>query len=278
MKNILVPTDFSICAGQALEVAVELAKRFGSNIYLYHHLDLPAEWRNMNMVQRKQEPDYLVQVNQVELQMDKVLEQFSDTEVSFIIDSEPFLKSITNGVQENGIDLIVMGSHGTSGKNEFFVGSNTQKVVRAVHCPVLVIKKPLKQVDFKKVVYASSFNESDKDAFLKFKKFIKHFLSEIHLVLIRSTTLFNTPKVLQEEALKDYAALCQPLTCHTHIFKDFTIERGIRVFAEKLEADLIVIANHNRHPLKRMLVGSNVEALINHADLPVLSIDYDNHS
>ena len=130
-------------------------------------------------------------------------------------------------------------------------------------------------MDFRKVVYASSFNKSEKNSFLKFKKFIKHFLPEIHLVLIRSTTFFSTPKILQEEALKDYAALCQPFTCHTHIFKDFTIEHGIRVFAEKLAADLIVVANHNRHPLKRMFAGSNVEALINHADLPVLSIDYE---
>ncbi|MBK7409888.1 MAG: universal stress protein [Saprospirales bacterium] len=42
-----------------------------------------------------------------------------------------------------------------------------------------------------------------------------------------------------------------------------------------MHADLIGISNHERHPLKRILVGSNVEALINHSKLPVLVIDYE---
>ena len=148
MKNILVPTDFSNCASYALEAAVALAKRFDANLHLYHNLDPPAKWQGLSLEEKEQDPDYREQVKQVELQMDKVLEQHSDTAINFYINSEAFLKSITACVEENGIDLIVMGSHGASGKNEFFIGSNAQKVVRAVHCPVLVIKKPLETSGF----------------------------------------------------------------------------------------------------------------------------------
>ena len=60
------------------------------------------------------------------------------------------IESIRIYCDENDIDLIVMGSHGISGKNEYFIGSNTQKVVRKIHVPVLVIKNPIENIEFKK--------------------------------------------------------------------------------------------------------------------------------
>ena len=60
------------------------------------------------------------------------------------------------------------------------------------------------------------------------------------------------------------------------MIQDLSVEHGIRVFAEELGADLIAISNHERHPVRRILRGSTVEALVNHAAIPVLSIDYNN--
>lgn len=59
-----------------------------------------------------------------------------------------------------------------------------------------------------------------------------------------------------------------------HFYKDYTVEAGIRHMSESIEADLVSLSNHNRRPLKRIFSGSNVEALINHSQIPVLSIDF----
>ncbi|MCB0635227.1 MAG: universal stress protein, partial [Lewinella sp.] len=64
------------------------------------------------------------------------------------------------------------------------------------------------------------------------------------------------------------------LPCFTHLYRDLNPERGIRGLATELGADLIGISNLHRHPLKRVLSGSTVEALVNHSHLPVLSIDF----
>ena len=77
------------------------------------------------------------------------------------------------------------------------------------------------------------------------------------------------------EAMKEFQKLAAPLHAEIHLYRDFTIDNGIRFFASEIGADLIVISNHHRHPLKRIFIGSNVEAVVNHAELPVLSMDYE---
>ena len=158
--------------------------------------------------------------------------------------------------------MVVMGSHGASGKNEFFIGSNTQKAVRVVHCPVLVLKKPLGNLGFNKIVYASSFNLDEKESILRFKNFIKHFIPEvIHLLTIHTSAFFSPPYVLEKAALNDCGKLLQPFKVHNHVYRDFTISGGIQNFVAKVKPDLLVVSNHQRHPLKRMLRGSNVEKM-----------------
>ena len=134
----------------------------------------------------------------------------------------------------------------------------------------------LEEVNFDKVVFASSFLENERVPFLQFKDFVKHFVPEIHLVEIHTSSLLDPPYFLSHEAMEEFRSLCAPFRCETHIHRNFNVERGIRAFAEEVGARLIGISNHNRHPLKRMLAGSNVEALINHSSIPVLSIDYPN--
>ena len=258
IKSILVPTDFSECAGFALDAAVELSRRFNARLHLLHCLDLANE------------PDPPPALERLE----RLVPSRPGIPIEYHYVPLPLPESVAAYVQDNGIDLIVMGSYGASGKSEFFIGSNTQKVVRTVHCPVLVLKKPLPEISFDKVVFASSFNETERAPFLHFKDLVKHFIPEVHLVIVHTSSLFDPPYIVSQEAMNGFKELCRPLECKTHILRDFSVEKGIRSFASDIGAELIGISNHYRHPVKRMLVGSNVEALINHAEVPVLSIDY----
>ncbi len=274
MKSILIPTDFSLCAQNAENAGMQLAKQFGAKVYLFHHADLPENWENLSVSERENHPDALKKIYKVEASFERIRQLFPDITIETHVTGGGWIDRLGQFVAQKSIDLIVIGSHGTSGKNEFFIGSNTQKVVRSVHCPIMVIKEPLKTIAFNKVIYASSFNTAEKVAFLKFKDFIKHFLPEIHLVTIHNSAFLDGPRILQKEVLEDYKELCKPFTAHTHIIDDFTIDGGIRLFAESIGADLVVVSNHYKRPLKRMLVGSNVEALVNHANMPVLTIDF----
>ncbi|MEZ4949087.1 MAG: universal stress protein [Saprospiraceae bacterium] len=268
MTQILIPTDFSACAKNALDTGFALANITGAEVHLLHCISIAKE-------EGKDSPE----VKNARLNAETLLLSYQkenpEIKSSFKISDESFLESMPKLVEEKNIDLVVMGSHGASGKNEFFIGSNTQKVARLIHRPILVVKEKIDRLKFKKVVYASGFNEDEKHVFQKFLKLIRIFEPEIHLVAINTSSLFDAPLSVTIESMEQFKTLASPLDCKIHLYRDFTIESGIRHFSKEIDADLIGISNHHRSPLKRMLVGSSVEALINHAHIPVLSMDFD---
>lgn len=274
MKRILVPTDFSEFAHSAYEAARRFAERFDARVHLLHVLDLPADWTALSETQKAAYPVEKKRVEEAEALLADWRADNRGVEVQVHYAGGKLKEAVLDFVTQREIELVIMGSHGKSGKSEFFIGSNTQKIVRTVHCPVLVVKEPMHSLNFDEVVFASSFNENERRPFLAFKNFVKHFLPRIHLVYIDTASLFDPPYIVNKEAMEDFKALCKPFDAEVHIFKDLTVDRGIRQMAQQLGASLIGISNHHRHPLRRMLVGSNVEALVNHASLPVLSIDY----
>ncbi|MEL7120493.1 MAG: universal stress protein [Bacteroidota bacterium] len=274
MKNICIPTDFSACASHAIDAGMKLAKQLESHVHLITSLSIPKNWNTLSQDEKNNFPEALQKIHNAEVLFNDIINKYSDVKIQTYIIGNKLVEGVKNYVIEHGIDFLVMGSHGSSGKNEYFIGSNTQKVVRAVHCPVLIVKNKLETIQFDKVVFASNFNENEKEAFLQFKDFVKHFIPEIHLVAIHTSSFFDPPYVLSKHAMEDFKELCHPFDCKTHVYRDFTIEKGIRTFSEELGAKLIGISNVHRHPLKRIVAGSNVEALINHSTLPVLSIDF----
>jgi len=267
MKNILVPTDFSACARYAESAAIQLAKQQGARVIFLHFIQsgsFPAHSPEWNQKR----------ANKLIL-LEDIVKRNPGVEITVDCLEGPLLKQLTHWIAGKEIDLIIMGSHGASGTNDFFIGSNTQRVVRKIHCPVLVLKDPIEKLTFQKVVFAARFNESEREPFLHFKKLVESFRPEIHLVAIHTASLFEAPYVVTKSAMDEFQELCKPFHSEVHVFSDLNVGEGIQLFAQSIEADLIGISSHESNPLKRMLVGSNVEALVNHSKLPVLTIDYE---
>ncbi len=276
MKNILVPTDFSDCAANALHVAVLLARKTGAKVHVYNRMPLPYNWERLTRLDQAKDREALQQIQNTKILLKTLTGNPDYKDVSFhtAYSGGYLIEAIRNYVDTRDIDLIIMGSHGVSGLDEQIIGSNTQKVVRQVNCPVMVIKEPVNHIDFKNIVFASNFDNEDIQPFTKFTTIARLFDATIHLVAVKPTAIFHEPDVLYMNAMEEYAEIAKPLICKSHIHADFWVESGIRNFANEVQADMIAISNKNKHPLRRIFQGSKVEALVNHSNLPVLSIDY----
>ena len=241
---------------------------------MYSCLDIPANW--MALAKEEQEKDQEAQdkIALAETRFSEIVEQHPEHSITFSYSGGKLVDEIIKCINEREIDFLIMGSHGTSGVSEIIIGSNTQKVVRLVHCPVLITKGPVEDVNFKKIVFASNFNLDQKPVFLKFKEIVAPFEPEIHLLGVKTSFFFDAPVDVLKSAMEDFKKLAAPFPTKIYVFKNSNIESSIRFFSEDIGADLIAISNNNRRPIKRMLAGSNVEALINHSDLSILSIDF----
>ena len=151
MKQILVPTDFSSCAGNAISFAVQSAKLLPAEITLLHATGLPGtlhtDYAGVNKTFRDQQ--LKDDANQL-MALKQSIEQRHDIHVRTLITAVPLKEAIVEATAAGNFDLVIMGTLGASGLKEKLWGSNTAAVIERSNIPVLAIpheytwKKPEK--------------------------------------------------------------------------------------------------------------------------------------
>jgi len=143
LKRILVPSDFSECSDAAVRYGVELARKFGATLHLLHVVQDPATqpWAAEGFaVPLLEAVDQWQKDAKLRLDTSIPFEDRANAVVSCTIAS-PFPEILRYAI-DNGIDLIVMGTHGRCGVSHMLLGSIAEKVVRRAPCPVLTVRQP----------------------------------------------------------------------------------------------------------------------------------------
>ena len=140
-KHILVPTDLSDGAEEALDYACELANQFGATIHLLHVIGIPTLGvPELGVAMTSTVIDSMVRDNQI------ALEELADRKRNRGTFGQVLLRTgdardlINQTAKELGADLIVMGTHGRHGISRALLGSITESVVRTAPCPVLTVR------------------------------------------------------------------------------------------------------------------------------------------
>jgi universal stress protein A len=140
-KKIVCPVDFSEFTDEILAYAVTIAKHFESELHLIHVIP------NLNYFTPYESfltPENLVAIErniegEVEKDFDKIMKKF-DFPFTRIIKTGVTFVEIIDYIKDQGIDLVVMGTHGRSGIEHILIGSVAEKVVRKSPCPVLTVR------------------------------------------------------------------------------------------------------------------------------------------
>jgi len=145
ITRILVPTDFSAPADEALDYAVWLAGRLGAHVQLLHVLDDPFVTQGLAaeafIVEAPVLRTGLLRHAQERLAHRTAAAKGADVR----IDSEVLFgngaKTIAEYAADRGVDLIVMGTHGRTGMAHLLLGSVAERLVRTAPCPVLTVRE-----------------------------------------------------------------------------------------------------------------------------------------
>ena len=275
MKRILVPIDFSQHADYALEVAAVLAKRYNSEILVLHMLGLSEAYLTKDEAQEAAEAHYYMKL--AKRRFDDFLQKpyLKDLEIHQMVQNYKIFSELNQVAIEKNIDLIVMGSHGTGGLGELFVGSNTEKVVRSSKIPVLVVKVQRPGFNPSKVVLATDFSSESLEAYQRLRKVLEAWDTQVYLVHINlPNERFQSSKEKQLKA-QEFIDLAHegnlPENTEIKFASDYSVESGIYFIAEDIGADLIALATHGRSGLMHFFKGSVGEDMANHAKIPVLT-------
>jgi nucleotide-binding universal stress UspA family protein len=142
VQHMLVPLDFSATADRALEYAIALAQHLHARLTLLHVFDLtplalgdPATvFPTTALDALETEAQHLLQAS-----LDRVRHAGLQGE-SLLVQGTP-THTIVETAGEQGVDLIIMGTHGRTGLAHVFLGSVAEHVVRQAPCPVLVVRR-----------------------------------------------------------------------------------------------------------------------------------------
>ncbi|MCB0425907.1 MAG: universal stress protein [Mangrovimonas sp.] len=271
MKKILVPTDFSKEAENALKVAAQLARKHDAEIYLLHMLELPLHQVDA-LSGHSELPEAMFFMKLAHQKFEETLakDYLEGISVHETVDFQESFAEIKNVCKDKGIDMIIMGSHGASGFKEMFIGSNAEKVVRSSEIPVLVIKNEHKEFKISNFVFASDFRKDSKETYNQAAKLADYFGATLHLVLVNTANNFLTSSEAREriqDFIKD-----DPFKNYTiNIYNDKSVESGILNFSHSINADLIGISTHGRQGIAHFFNGSISEDIVNHAKRPVIT-------
>ncbi|EZH74721.1 hypothetical protein ATO12_08250 [Aquimarina atlantica] len=163
MKNILLPTDFSDNARNAIHYALEFFKNELCTFHLFNVQkaskyttdDLMAAPANTTIHQTVIS-DAKKKLSQM---VEELTDQYPDENYTFntVTDYDVFIDAIRQAVKSKNIDLIIMGTNGATGASEVVFGSNTLNVIRKIDCPIIAIPQGYKFKDPKTILYAIDY-------------------------------------------------------------------------------------------------------------------------
>lgn len=272
MKKIIVPIDFSQQSEYALKTAASLALKNDAEILVVHMLELNRSLISTPEVVNQEYTVFLIKTAENRLNdfLDKPY--LKGVKVTPIIKHYKVFSELNEIAEKHGADMVVMGSHGSDGLKEIFVGSNAEKVVRHSHIPVLVVKNDYPNFKIDRLVFASDFKLKGLKAFEKAKAFAELVSAELDLVYI------NTPYSDFLSTDDAYARINKFLAKtnfvdQVEIYNDYSVEIGILNYSKANGADAIAISTHGRKGLSHFLSGSIGEDVTNHAKLPVVTFN-----
>ncbi len=263
MKNILVPTDFSDNAFNALSFAIAIANRSGSHITLLYAYQVYRPTGALVSVERYIREDADSDMDQL---LDKARAQLMNgATIEGVAIKGKTIESLAKKADHGGFDLIVMGTQGATGLKGVFMGSTTNGVIRSAKTPVLAIPSGCKFMAFRHIALAMDSRELGKDISLQ---------PLIDLVKAYETKLSIYHKTEGEDDQGVDPALAYWLDgveyAHHFDFSDDNINESIGSFLEDYDVDLLCMIHHKRGFLEGLFHQSVTRKEAFTTDLPLL--------
>jgi len=274
-KKILVPTDFSKNAYNAINYAIELYKEESCEFFILHSYYLPG-YEKSNLLSLEPTDKKL---NEVKLRAEENMEQLKSLVHSngnnhsfyFLNEFGPCNEAIKKIVENEDIKLIIMGTHGETDNENIILGRNAVNVMEKVrNCPVLTIpnnivfKKP-NEIVFP-TSYKTHYKESELTTLIEISKLTK---APIRILHIQSDKELNKKQEGKKELLNQ---ILKDTNYTHHILFNLDLQKGVQCFTQSRESEMIAFINKKHHFFESIFSDPMVKELGNNAHVPVLAL------
>lgn len=275
VNKILIPIDFSETSQLALDHAVYMAELFGAEIIFLHVFETFSYQMEISQMLIQS-----VKVGDVVKEKLESLAQDTFKKSGVKVSTEMATGSVAANVVETaerlGVDVIIMGTHGASGFEEFFVGSNAYKVVTKSAVPVLSVQTHSNKVGYKNVVVPIDSSKESRQKLRYAATLAQKYNSSLHILSLITDPGEDTDHKFN--IIEDQIAAFLNENEVAFDMKRLTgdnIAKMTMDFANEIEADLIIIMTEQEPNIAGFILGQYAQQVVNHSKIPVLSITPD---
>lgn len=270
MKQLLVAIDFSKCAVRALQYAVNMVKKIDGELIMVWVDNMKSNESVFPLGER---------VNRKEIveSFEELIATYAGDlkgKITYKIRKGKVHDEICNQAKYSDVDLILAGTHGITGFEEFWVGSNSYRIVTHAPVPVITIRANYQFRDnISKIVLPvdSTLETRQKVPFTA--RLARMFQSEVHVLSLYSSNISALKRRVDSYSRQVIKFLEEEKIMYQHEkISAKNITNATIDYAEKEKMDLIAIMTEQETTTANLFLGAFARQMINHSEIPVLSV------
>ncbi|WP_296381527.1 universal stress protein [Winogradskyella sp.] len=276
MRKVLVPTDFSDNAMNALKYALELFKYDVSEFFIMHAYqdEIYADEELLSRETMDQVTEIISNRSQLKLEgilneIKKISPNPSHT-YNIISSNSMLIDEADKIVDEENIDIIVMGTRGKTNDRRLTFGSYTLQVLKYVQCPVLAIPENYKGIQPRHVLFPTNYLIPYKRRELKLLcELASPYRADIDMLYISKSEKLSLRQKDNQSFIKD--ELCKNQINFKRV-KDKNITNAIYAYIKENDVDMLVMMNTRHSFLENILFQSTIDKVSLYIDIPFLAL------
>jgi len=271
MSHILVPIDFSKDSVNALEHGILMANKLSCNLRLIYVKRKNADYNSSFNLNDFDE----VLISGIEDNFENLIRIYKNEvkgSIDYRIREGRIYKEICNQAKYGDSEIVIMGTHGVSGFEEKWVGSNAFRIVNNSSCPVLTIRYNFPKRGIKRIILPIDDSKETRKKVPFIAKLADIFKAEVHVIDLRNNNKAKTISLL-EESVKQVTRYLKrrKIKCVHDSLKGKNLSDVLIEYALLCDADLIAIMNENNDRTKNIWLGTYAQQMVNHSPIPVIS-------
>ncbi|MGY0036476.1 universal stress protein [Pedobacter sp. NJ-S-72] len=283
MKKILIPTDFSVPAENAVRYAVQLAKMLEADVLLCNAIKVPAEapmaaqvvWPLMDYATLKQEA-----ASELDALVKKLCDpdNLEDTQkkcprITYESNTGTVYDVVHSLVKEREVDLVVMGMAGASGVIQFLLGSNSKDMIEKADFPVLFVPYSASFKNISKIVFATNFDSRELGPLKQLVNLASSLNAEITITHITDKEIDKSSR--QQHKMDVFMSDVIEKINHPKKIKyekiwNIAVDNGLNWIISQEDIDMVAIVHHHHPVLRRIFKGSHTQKLSRQIEVPLL--------
>jgi len=271
MKDIVVAIDFSKGSEHALSYAIELANLTHANVTMVwvdtisgNELTFASESKDIR--------------NEAKHNLDDLQAAFKDkllhSKLTSKVRKGRVYQELATYVKQNECCLLIVGAHGSSGFEEYWIGTNAFRIVSSASCPVVTVKSNYELKRGYRKILMPVYHTSKSLQKLEFTaKFAKATGADVNILALNSSGLKSIQKIVDSNVSKAKHILdLFDVNYIVDTVNTKSIASDIIEHARLVDADLISIMTDVQDQASSILLGPFAQQLVNYSPVPVLSI------